>query len=86
MASIMITVPDGLREKMEAAWPGTTLEEHLQARVDDAVACWTTEAPAVVKRERLGKYDRLTATDQGKVDVLLEKALPVVKEEIELSK
>lgn len=83
MASITITVPDGLREKMEAAWPGTTLEDHLQARVDEAVARWATEAPAILKREKIGKYDRLTKTDQGKVDALLEKAPPVVEEEIE---
>jgi len=46
MPEITSTVPDGLREQMEAAWPGTTLEQHVQARVDEAVARWITEAPA----------------------------------------
>lgn len=86
MAEITITVPDGLREQMEAAWPGTTLEQHLQSRVDGICAHWETEAPAIVKREKLDKYDRLAKVDQGKVDAILAKAAPVVKEEEVLSK
>lgn len=43
MAEVMITVPDGLREQVEAAWSGT-LEQHLQARVDKICAHWETEA------------------------------------------
>ena len=81
MASITITVPDGLREQVEAAWPGTTLEQHVQAAVDKVAARWQTEAPAVVKRERLDKYERLTKVDQGKVDALLATAPEPIGEE-----
>jgi len=84
MATITITVPDGLREKVETAWPGTTLEEHVQARLDPVFARWETEAPAVVKKARLDKYERLEPTDQAKVDALLAKAPEPVEEEEEI--
>ena len=80
MAEITITVPDGLREQAEAAWPGTTLEQHVQAVVDRAAARWQTEAPAVVKRERLDKYERLDKTKQGQVDAILATAPEPIEE------
>jgi len=84
MPEITITVPDGLREKMEAAWPGTTLEQHLQSRVDGICAHWETEAPAVVKREMLDQYDRLAKPKQNQVKALLDSApKPIEEEEIE---
>ena len=85
MAEITIPIPDGLREQVEAAWPDTTLEQHVQAALDPFLARWAIEAPAVVKRERLDKYERLVKTDQNKVDALLAKAppKPVEKDEKE---
>jgi len=79
-----IPIPDGLREQVEAAWPDTTLEQHVQAALDPFLARWAIEAPAVVKRERLDKYERLVKTDQNKVDALLAKAVPKPVDEEEI--
>lgn len=81
--TVSIVIPDGLRAAMEAAWPGSAIEVHLQAVVDRAVARWQTEAPAVIKRSRLGKYDRLNKGKRAQVDAILATAPEPVEEDPE---
>jgi len=80
MAEITITVPNGLRAQVEAAWGGT-LEDHVQARMDPVFERWGTEAPAVTKKARLDKYDRLDKAKQGQVDAILATAPEPIEEE-----